>query len=162
MSNEIHPLSRREGPVPPVERERRTVPFDASLPDVCVHRKTCFALYVQSEGGMGWLLSKLAFYWAFYGIVWTGVIWWWVLPGLALMLAVTLPLLLASSVVYRRRGHRGWCWALHSLDLEEIIPDVLTPFALIELFFMWILWPFRRLWHLFAWIWRLLSGLGDL
>ncbi|MGV9773354.1 hypothetical protein [Streptosporangium sp. NPDC003464] len=112
---------------------------------------------------MGWLLSGLALFWAFYGILWTaGVIWWWGPPGLALMLAVTLLLLLVSSVVYRRRGHRGWCWALHSLNLGEIIPDVLTPFALIELFFMWMLWPFRRLWRLFALIWSLLSGLGDL
>ena len=156
MSDEIHPQSRRESPVPPAERPRRTVPLDASLPDVCVHQKTCFALYVQSDGGMGWRLAGLAFRWALYGIWWwAGVIWWWRLPGLVLMLAVTLPLLLVSSVMNRRRGHRGWCWSLRSLDLEESIPDVLDPFV-------WILWPFRRLWRLSVWVWGLLSVLGDL
>ncbi|GAA3132100.1 hypothetical protein [Streptosporangium carneum] len=166
MSDEIHPLSRREGPVPPPEPRRRVVPLDESLPDVCVSRKACFARHVQSEGGMAWLLGGLVFQWALYAVVWAvGVIWWWGPPGLALMSGVTLPLLLLSFVVYRRRGHRGRCWILRSLDpgeVAEALSVLLAPFAWIESLFVWVLWPFRWIGRLFVWIWTCLSALGDL
>ncbi|WP_188192126.1 hypothetical protein [Nonomuraea sp. SYSU D8015] len=166
MSDDVHPLSRREGPGPSPEPGKPAVPLDASLPDVCREQAGCFALHVQSEGGMGWLLGGLAFQWAVYVIAWTaGVIWWLPMPGLALMLVMTLPPLLFSFVVYRRWGHRGWCWILRSLDPEMIglvLSAVVNPFRWIELLFRWILWPFRWILRGLAWIGRILAGLGDL
>lgn len=69
MSDEIHPLSRREGPASSPESGKPIVPLDTSLPDVCTHQKTCFALCVQAQGGMAWLLGGLAFVWAVYTLV---------------------------------------------------------------------------------------------
>ncbi|MEV4176808.1 hypothetical protein [Nonomuraea sp. NPDC049709] len=68
-----------------------------------------------------------------------------------------------SFVVYRRRGHRGWCWLLRSMDPEmigEVLSGLVNPFRWIELLLRWIWWPFRWILRLPAWIGRILSALG--
>ncbi|GIH89927.1 hypothetical protein ACFFMN_11995 [Planobispora siamensis] len=165
MNDEIHSLQRREGPVPPPVWER-VVSLDESLPDVCIHREMCFAKHVQAKGGMEWLLGGLVFLWVIYVTAWTaGVIWWWGRPGAGLMAAVTLPLILISAVVHRRRGHRGRCWIVRSLDPGEIMDGfavLVSPFVWIERVLGWILWPLLQVGRLFGWLWRCLSRLGEL
>ncbi|WP_344865382.1 hypothetical protein [Planomonospora alba] len=161
MSDEIHPLSRREGPAParsgePADRPR--VPLDTSLPDVCTYEKRCFARHVRSEGGMGSLLWGLAFQWGAVAALGTaGFIT--LGPLFALILTVPASLFLTGGLVaYRVQGHRGWCWVLRSLNLGETgssAQDALMGFLFLVLdrllrLVIWLLRPFRRAWRAFA------------
>ncbi|NRQ38389.1 hypothetical protein HII36_42155 [Nonomuraea sp. NN258] len=163
MSEDIHPASRREGPAESAEPEKPEVPLDTSLPDVCRDQPLCFALHVQSEGGMSWLLGGLVFQWAVYLIAWTaGGIWWMGFPGLALMLGATVPPLVWAFAVYRRQGHRGWCWVLRSIDPDMIalvLSSLVNPFRWIELIVRGVVWPLRWLFRALLWIGRILSAL---
>ncbi|GGS66597.1 hypothetical protein ACFFV7_03265 [Nonomuraea spiralis] len=168
MNDDLHPLSRREGPTEadePSEPERPLIPLDASLPDVCASRPACLARHVRSEGGMSRLLRGLAVEWGLYGLVWAAGIWLLGPYALAIATALTLPPVLVSLVLHRRWGHRGRCWVLRSLDPDTIVmvlARLLAPFRWLEPAFWVVVWPFRRVLRFFAWIGRLLSALGDL
>ncbi|WP_283135887.1 hypothetical protein [Rhizohabitans arisaemae] len=160
MSDAVPPRSRPEEPASRPEHPKHTVPDD-SPPGVCVHRKGCLARYTRSKGGMGRLLGGLVFQWVMCAVVWTlGVIWWWGPPGFAVVSVVTLALVAALFAGYHRRGHRGWCRVLRSLDLGEVAEVV--PLGWIARFFTWILGPFGRIGRLVAWVGRFLSSLRDL
>ncbi|GAA2851852.1 hypothetical protein GCM10010517_09500 [Streptosporangium fragile] len=164
MSDEIHPLSRREGPEPPPEPGK--VPLDTSLPDACRTREMCFALQVQSVGGMDWFIGGLLIQWVLaaalggIGALFEGPLLFVIVMGLV------LSLVLFGFVAYRIDGHRGWCWILRSLYFLESVERFAQ---VLRRFSRWILRPFRPVlrflgWILrpFVWLFKLLSRLSQL
>ncbi|MER5620439.1 hypothetical protein ABT061_05275 [Streptosporangium sp. NPDC002544] len=71
----------------------------------------------------------------------------WLGPlALAGVLGLALLVTVISAVVYRIKGHRGWCWTARSGDIDEhidAIGQILS--ALPEMFVAWV---FHTLWRL--------------
>ncbi|MFI6451949.1 hypothetical protein ACIBF6_10370 [Streptosporangium amethystogenes] len=153
MSDDIHPLSRREGPVPPPEPGKRPeVPLDTSLPDACVHQRMCLALLVQAQGGKGKFLFHYAFFWGLtvlLGVVLsiaTLSIWWLSLLMPAGVLGLALLITVIAAVVYRIKGHRGWCWIARSMDLGEHSDVIMGALSFLpDLILVWAFDTLQRL-----------------